>query len=107
MDIDSDEEAPPKSRKSNHSNKKATKTARTAGADTLYFHPEDEVLLRHSSASGSFRYDNEEDASADSKRAFADAGIRPRGLVAVLERDKLPDAVREVGRYIEGTTGEG
>jgi len=59
----------------------------------FYFHAEDELLLKHATAHGQFNYAKEAESSADSKRAFQDAGIKPHGFMMLFEADKFPVAV--------------
>ncbi|KEF55367.1 uncharacterized protein A1O9_08117 [Exophiala aquamarina CBS 119918] len=79
--------------------KKKTKAA--GGAfETMYFHPEDEVLQRHAICSGGFDYSiKQDDGHSDSKRAFHELGIKPQGHAILISNDKFKDAVRNVAEY--------
>lgn len=68
---------------------------------TYYFHPEDEMLHRHAAAHGGFAYTKEEDAVADSKRAFQDMGIKPAGHMILIEADKFESAVKAINDYLK------
>ncbi|KJZ79805.1 Protein BCP1 [Hirsutella minnesotensis 3608] len=68
---------------------------------TFYFHPEDEVFHRHAIAHGSFAYTKEEDAVADSKRAFQDMGIKSAGHMILIEASKFEGAVRNISEYLK------
>ncbi|KAL7814176.1 p21-C-terminal region-binding domain-containing protein [Trichoderma aethiopicum] len=69
-------------------------------ASTYHFHPEDEVLEKYAVAHGSFRYTKEDDAVADSKRAFQEMGIKTFGHMILIEASKFKEAVKAVGDYI-------
>ncbi|PTB80676.1 hypothetical protein M440DRAFT_1436209 [Trichoderma longibrachiatum ATCC 18648] len=69
-------------------------------ASTYHFHPEDEVLEKYAVAHGSFRYTKEDDAVADSKRAFQEMGIKTFGHMILIEAGKFKEAVKAVGDYI-------
>ncbi|OAA61860.1 hypothetical protein SPI_04719 [Niveomyces insectorum RCEF 264] len=81
--------------------KKKARTTSSSSADALfYFHPEDEVLRKHASASGTFAYANHDAAVADSKRAFQELGIQPCGLLILIEASRFAGAVEAVGAYL-------
>jgi protein BCP1 len=65
-----------------------------------FFHAEDEVLQRHAVASGSFEYTKQEDAVADSKRAFQELGVKSKGYMILIEANKLPAAIAAVQEYL-------
>lgn len=67
---------------------------------TFYFHPEDEVLQKHAEAYGSFKYTKEDDAVADSKRAFQEMGIQTVGHMILIEASKFAGAVKAINEYI-------
>ncbi|CAG9937269.1 unnamed protein product [Clonostachys rosea f. rosea IK726] len=69
-------------------------------ATVFYFHPEDEVLQKHSVAYGSFNYTKEEDSVADSKRAFQEMGIKTFGHMMLVEAGKMPAAIEAVQKYL-------
>lgn len=66
----------------------------------FYFHPEDEVLEKHAAAHGSFQYTKEEDAVADSKRAFQEMGIKTVGHMILIEASKFEGAVKAINEYL-------
>lgn len=71
--------------------------------EVFYFHPEDEVLQRHALESGGFDYDTPVDAGAsDSKRAFQELGVRPRGHLVLIEKGKFEGAVDGVKTFLGG-----
>ncbi|KAL9091847.1 MAG: hypothetical protein Q9159_001219 [Coniocarpon cinnabarinum] len=100
LDSDSDEDSSRKSKKARKGKDKRQKDGKDG--DMLFFHPEDEVLLSFATAQGGFAYDNEEMGSEDRTRAFAESGIRPKGLMYLIERQRLEEVVRGVGEYITG-----
>ncbi|KAI2783603.1 p21-C-terminal region-binding protein-domain-containing protein [Daldinia loculata] len=69
-------------------------------ATMFYFHPEDEVLQKHAVASGSYDYTNIGEAIADSKRAFQEMGVMPRGFMILIEASKFADAAKAIGEYL-------
>jgi protein BCP1 len=80
--------------------KKKTKGA-GGSFETMYFHPEDEVLHRHAICHGGFDYSIQQDEGhSDSKRAFQELGIKPQGHVALISADKFKDAVQNVAEYL-------
>lgn len=87
---------------------KKKKAATAAGkAEEFYFHPEDEVLRRFAVASCGFDYEKQgEEGASDSKRAFQELGVKPRGLMVLIEASKFGDAVKAVGEYL-GAEAEG
>ncbi|KAF2709091.1 hypothetical protein K504DRAFT_433932 [Pleomassaria siparia CBS 279.74] len=71
--------------------------------ETFYFHPEDEVLQKHALAYGSFDFETPVDEGAsDSKRAFQEAGIKPKAHLVLIEKDKFEGAVGAVKTYLSG-----
>jgi protein BCP1 len=69
--------------------------------ELFYFHPEDEILQQHALGFESFGYTNDEgEEKADSKRAFQEEGIRPQGLVILIEGPKFESAVKAVGDFL-------
>ncbi len=77
------------------------KKKKQTGAETFYFHPEDEALHRHAIAFGGWEYTHDGgDAAADAKRAFQELGIRPQGHATLIEASKFKDAVQAVSDYI-------
>lgn len=69
-------------------------------APMFYFHPEDEVLVRHAVASGSYAFTKEEESAADSKRAFQEMGVKTMGFMMLVEAAKFPAAVKAVQEYL-------
>lgn len=69
-------------------------------ASRFHFHPEDEVLQKHAVAYGSFSYTKEDDAVADSKRAFQELGIKTYGHMILIEASKFQGAVKAINDYI-------
>lgn len=87
-------DAPPSKKK----NKKAD-----VGQETFYFHPEDEVLHKHALGYMDFEYDTPVDEGAsDSKRAFQELGVKPKGHMVLIEADKFKDAVEAIKTYLSG-----
>jgi protein BCP1 len=81
---------------------KKSKKADAAG-ETFYFHPEDEVLHKFAVGYGSFEYDTPVDEGAsDSKRAFQELGVRPKGHLVLVEADKFEGAVEGVKKFLNG-----
>ena len=84
-----------------HKRKKQKSGANSkTGSSMFYFHPEDEVLQRHAQLYGGFDYLREQEGQSDSRRAFQDLGIRPRGHLILIESEKLSPAVAAVKQYI-------
>ncbi|KAF2750339.1 hypothetical protein M011DRAFT_397034 [Sporormia fimetaria CBS 119925] len=72
--------------------------------ETFYFHPEDEVLQKHAVGFTNFDYETPVDAGAsDSKRAFQEAGIKPKGHMILIEGSKFAGAVENVQSYLGGS----
>ncbi|KAI0017496.1 p21-C-terminal region-binding protein-domain-containing protein [Xylariomycetidae sp. FL0641] len=69
-------------------------------APLYYFHPEDEVLQKHAAAYGNYPFTKIDDAVADSKRAFQEMGVMPRGSMILIEAAKFPAAVKAVNEYL-------
>lgn len=60
-----------------------------------YFHPEDELLHKYATYHTVFEYTNPAQTS-DSKRAFQDYGIFPKGHIMLFTREKLLAAIQEM-----------
>ncbi|KAK4141081.1 protein BCP1 [Dichotomopilus funicola] len=73
-------------------------------AGLQYFHPEDEEMRRHAVASGTYDFTKEGESVADSKRAFQEMGIKPRGLMMLIEASKFQSAVQAITEYISTAT---
>lgn len=69
-------------------------------APMFYFHPEDEVLVKHAIASGSYPFTKEEEGVADSKRAFQEMGVKTMGFMMLIEAAKFPAAVQAAREYL-------
>ncbi|KAI5463173.1 p21-C-terminal region-binding protein-domain-containing protein [Mariannaea sp. PMI_226] len=70
-------------------------------AEVYYFHPEDEILQKHAVAYGSFNYTKEDEAVADSKRAFQEMGVKAQGHLILIEAAKFRGAVEAVADYLK------
>ena len=80
--------------------KKQKKAKGKAGTETFFFHPEDEVLHKHAIAFGDFSHVKEAtDGQSDSKRAFQEMGIKPKGHMILIEASKLEGAVKAMQAY--------
>ncbi|KAJ9493811.1 Mss4p nuclear export [Exophiala xenobiotica] len=81
--------------------KKKNKAAGTS-FETMYFHPEDEVLHRHAICHGGYDYSTKQDEGhSDSKRAFQELGIKPQGHAILISADKFKVAVQDVAEYLK------
>lgn len=90
-----DEEERPSKKKKKDSKKEASK-------EVFYFHPEDDVLQRHSIAYGGFSYTKEEgDGQADAKRTFQELGIKPQGHMILLNASKFDEAVQALEKFMQ------
>ena len=77
------------------------KKKKRGGLETFYFHPEDEVLHRHAICHGGFDYTIQQDEGhSDSKRAFQELGIKPRGHATLLEAANFREAVKDISEYL-------
>lgn len=81
--------------------KKKQKVHSELDRSIFYFHPEDEILMHHSSAQGGFNYINEGQGQSDSKRAFQDLGIKPRGHLLLLEAARFEGAVKAIEDFVQ------
>jgi len=66
----------------------------------FHFHPEDEVLQKHALAYGNFPYSKDDEAVADSKRAFQEMGVKAQGSMILIEGDKFEAAVKAINEYL-------
>ena len=74
----------------------------TASSEIFYFHAEDEVFHKHAVCQGGYGYTTEQDGGhPDSKRAFQEMGIKPRGHMILIEAPKFAAAVKEVAEYFK------
>lgn len=81
---------------------KKKKKAASSTFETMYFHPEDEILQKHALCYGGFDYSTKRDEGhSDSKRAFQEMGIKPQGQAILLEASKFNAAVQEVAAYLK------
>lgn len=69
-------------------------------ATLFYFHPEDEVLKKHAVAYGSYDFTKIDEAIADSKRAFQEMGVMPRGFMILIEASKFVGAAKAISEYL-------
>ena len=88
--LDAEDDRPKKKRK-----------AAGGAFQTMYFHPEDEILQKHAVCSGGFDYSTKRDEGhSDSKRAFQEMGIKPQGHAILMEASKFKSAVDEVAQFL-------
>ncbi|OAL40519.1 hypothetical protein AYO20_00255 [Fonsecaea nubica] len=81
---------------------KKKKKATSGSFETMYFHPEDEILHRHAICHSGFDYTTKQDEGhSDSKRAFQELGIKPQGHAILIAGDKFKDAVQNVAEYLK------
>ncbi|KAK3899720.1 protein BCP1 [Staphylotrichum tortipilum] len=73
-------------------------------AELQYFHPEDEEMRKHAVASGTYEFTREGESVADSKRAFQEMGIKPCGLMMLIEAGKFQGAVQAIAEYVGAAT---
>ncbi|KAI1081658.1 p21-C-terminal region-binding protein-domain-containing protein [Whalleya microplaca] len=69
-------------------------------ATLFYFHPEDEVLQKYAAAYGNYAFTKIDEAIADSKRAFHEMGVMPRGSMILIEASKFADAAKAISDYL-------
>lgn len=85
---------------------KKKKKAANDTLETLYFHPEDEVLHQHALCHGGYDYTTQQDGGhSDSKRAFHELGIKPQSHAILIEAAKFEGAVNAVAEYLKPPTG--
>lgn len=73
-----------------------------ASDETMYFHPEDEVLHKHALGFCNFDYSRESDNhSSDARRAFGDRGIKPKGHLILLDGLQFDTAVSAIADYMK------
>ena len=66
----------------------------TSADEAFYFHPEDEILHQHAAGYCSFAYTKQGDeGSSDSKRAFSEMGISPKGHLILIDARNFKGAV--------------
>jgi len=66
----------------------------------FYFHPEDEILQKHAAAYGTYPYTKDDEAVADSKRAFQEMGVKSQGSMILIEAAEFEGAVKAVNDYL-------
>lgn len=76
------------------------KKGKVAEPAVFYFHPEDEVLAKHAVASGSYEFTKHSESVADSRRAFQEMGIQPKGFLMLIEAEKFAGAVKAINDYV-------
>lgn len=76
------------------------KKGKVAEPAVFYFHPEDEVLARHAEASGSYEFTKHSESVADSRRAFQEMGIQPKGALMLIEARKFAGAAKAINDYL-------
>ncbi|KAF2844567.1 hypothetical protein T440DRAFT_315900 [Plenodomus tracheiphilus IPT5] len=82
---------------------KGKKSKKADTGEVYYFHPEDEVLHQFAMGWGEFEYDTPVDEGAsDSKRAFQELGVRPKGHLVLIEAGKFEGAVEGVKKFLGG-----
>ena len=82
--------------------KKKKKTA--SSEDVFYFHPEDEALHKHASRHWTYEYSKQRDeGSSDSKRAFSEMGVSPKGHLILIEAQKFKNAVAAVAEFLKSS----
>lgn len=82
--------------------KKSKASKGSDNGEIFYFHPEDEVLQKHSLAHGTFTYDTKPDEGAsDARRVFSEAGIQPMGHLILIEAAKFEGAVKAISEYLK------
>ncbi len=78
------------------------KKAKEDASQTYYFHPEDEEMQKHAAAAGSYAFSRENEAVADSKRAFQEMGVKSQGFTDADRGIPVPRAIKAIGDYIGG-----
>jgi protein BCP1 len=71
-------------------------------ARALYFHPEDEEMRKHAVAAGSYPFTKDDEAVADSKRAFQEMGVKSQGFMMLIEANRFEAAIKAIGDYVGG-----
>lgn len=73
------------------------------GGETFYFHPEDEKLHEYAAGHVTFEYDTPVDeGAADSKRAFQELGVKPKGHLVLIDAGKFESAVEGIKSFLSG-----
>ncbi|KAK6506371.1 Mss4p nuclear export [Arthrobotrys conoides] len=85
---------PPQSKRLKQSSKKSKSKSNKNKNLIFNFHPEDEIFLQNSIQELTYKYKHEPpEESADSKRAFQDVGILPRGRMVLMSKEGFEKAV--------------
>ncbi|KAF3163545.1 Mss4p nuclear export [Orbilia oligospora] len=86
---------PPSSKRLKHSSSKKSKSKSKNNKGLIFnFHPEDDIFLNNSIGELTYKYKHEPpEESADSKRAFQDVGILPRGRMVLMTKEGFEKAV--------------
>ncbi|EGC46823.1 conserved hypothetical protein [Histoplasma capsulatum var. duboisii H88] len=80
---------------------KKKKKAAEERNDIFYFHAEDELLQKHALCYGGYQYSRQqEEGASDSKRAFHDYGVRPKGHLILIEAARFEAAVTDLKEYL-------
>lgn len=80
---------------------KKKKKAAEERNDIFYFHAEDELLQKHALCYGGYQYSRQqEEGASDSKRAFHDYGVRPKGHLILIEAARFEAAVADLKEYL-------
>ncbi|EDN02427.1 Bcp1 [Histoplasma ohiense] len=80
---------------------KKKKKAAEERNDIFYFHAEDELLQKHALCYGGYQYSRQqEEGASDSKRAFHDHGVRPKGHLILIEAARFEAAVTDLKEYL-------
>ena len=80
--------------------KKQKKSGKRGPSEIFYFHPEDEILQKHSISFGSFDYAKEARGS-DAKRTFQELGIKPEAHLIVIEAAEFEAAVKALENFFK------
>lgn len=80
--------------------KKKSRAGAGGKDEVFYFHAEDEVLGRTAVETGGWEYVKAEEGSSDARRAFQDAGIKPKGHAILLAQEGWTEAVKAVETYL-------
>jgi protein BCP1 len=92
--LDAEESRPQKKKKKNTAGPRE-------GAQKFYFHPEDEVLEKHTLCHGRYEYTHKQaEGAADAKRAFQELGIESAGSLMLIEAGRFGGAVQAITEYL-------
>lgn len=79
------------------------KKSKTDGS-VQFFHPEDQAVQKYAMASGEYAFTGEAKSTADSKRAFQEAGIKTMGFMMLVEASKFPEAAKSVAEFVDAAS---